>query len=94
MKYLAFLIVLGALFFSQQVFADKADLEIQFFYGKGCPHCVAEKKFLDQIEEKYPQIKVIDYLATDPKNHELLRNLLKKHNSEKYFGLFPLTFIN
>ena len=95
MKHITILILVFAIFlsFAQQVKADNPDLEIDFFYSKTCVHCIAEQKFLDEIEIKYPQIKINRHLNNDPKNHELLRELLKKHDAEKYFGAVPLTFI-
>lgn len=94
--FLIFIIFLGTWFFSQQVFAkpeENSILEIQFFYSKTCPHCIAEQKFLDGIEKKYPQIKINQYIFNTPENLELLKELLKEHNAEKYLGHVPLTFI-
>ncbi len=28
------------------------------FWGDGCPHCAAMKPFLDEMEKKYPSLKV------------------------------------
>lgn len=69
-------------------------LEIFFFYSKTCPHCIAEQKFLDDLEEKYAQeIKINRYFIGDAQSLDLLKYLLRKHNAEKYFGAVPLTFI-
>ncbi len=48
---------------------------------------------MDTLGEKYPEIEINRYLNSDPKNHELLRELLKKHDAERYIGLVPLNFI-
>lgn len=68
-------------------------LEINFFYSKTCPHCIAEQGFLDDLETKYPEIKVNRYLITDLSAQTLLKELLKKHNAEKYFGAVPMNFV-
>lgn len=32
--------------------ADKEPVIIHFFYGKGCPHCAKEEKFLEKIDQR------------------------------------------
>jgi len=32
-----------------------------FFWGDGCPHCAAEKPFLEALKQKYPSLEVRDY---------------------------------
>jgi thiol-disulfide isomerase/thioredoxin len=76
---------------SQQLAKER--LKIYFFYGATCPHCAAEKKFLSQLAEEYPQIEIESYLNTNPKYQSLLRNLVSKHNAQKYLGLVPMTFV-
>lgn len=34
---------------------------LYFFWGDGCPHCAAEKPFLDQLRQRYPQLDVRAY---------------------------------
>ncbi len=94
--FLIFIIFLGIWFFSQQAFAkpeNNSILEIQFFYSETCPHCITEQKFLDGLAEKYPKVKINRYLITDQALQQLLKDLLKKHDAEEYFGLVPLTFV-
>ncbi len=31
---------------------------VYFFWGDGCPHCAVEKPFLEQMEQKYPELEV------------------------------------
>lgn len=68
-------------------------IEINFFYSENCLHCAAEQKLLDEIEEKYPEVKINRYDAAKPENQELLIELCKKCDAEKYIGLVPLTFV-
>ncbi len=37
---------------------DDEKIEILFFYSLTCPHCAEERKFLEQLEEKYPRLDV------------------------------------
>ena len=36
-------------------------VNLYFFWGKGCPHCAAEEKFLEEMKGKYPQLEVKDF---------------------------------
>lgn len=97
-KYIFFIVILilGLIAFNPvlgQENSEKIQLEINFFYGETCPHCAAEKKFLDKIEEKYPEIKINRYLTTDSEARKILVDLARKHNAEMYVGLVPLTFV-
>ncbi|MFH1722882.1 MAG: hypothetical protein ABH950_09800 [Candidatus Altiarchaeota archaeon] len=49
------------------------------FWGEGCPHCNAEKRFLAEIEDKYPGLE-IQYLEiyNNDSNRELFNNLMQK----------------
>ncbi len=92
-KWIFPILLLGLIFGSFNFAFSQEKIEIHFFYGKICPHCADEQKFLDEIEKKYPEVKINRYLAGDSKNQELLRELCKKHNAERYIGLVPLTFV-
>lgn len=48
-------------------------INIYFFWGKGCPHCEKEKPFLEKLEQKYPQVKVLSYEVWGNKEN---RNLM------------------
>ncbi len=77
---------------SGSVFAE-TKLEIHFFYLKTCPHCAVEEKFLDYIEEKYPEVKVNRYFVGEPENQKLLKELCEQYGAQRYMGLVPLTFV-
>ena len=68
-------------------------IEVNFFYGSGCPHCATEQKFLDEIEQKYSEIKINRYLSNDETGRELLKQLCQECDSERYLGLVPMTFV-
>ncbi len=88
-----FVIILGVLFSPSQILAQNYKLELSFFYSETCSHCVAEQKFLDGLEIKYPEIKINRYLITDQVSQQLLKDLLKKHDAERYFGAVPMNFV-
>lgn len=52
--------VFAVLFFSQIAMAQEK-VNIYFFYGDGCPHCVKEEKVLNQIESENKDIKIYRY---------------------------------
>lgn len=69
-------------------------VEINFFYSDRCPHCAAEKIFLEKIKTKYPEVKINYLLATEPASFEVFKQLCQKGvDAEKYLGLVPLTFV-
>jgi len=53
-------IFLLAVLQSEISYASKK-VELYFFWGYGCPHCVKEKVFLEKLHQKYPQLEVISY---------------------------------
>jgi len=55
------------------------EITLYFFYGDGCPHCAEEKKYLDTIEDKYPNLKIVRYeVWYDDDNAELLNKVEKE----------------
>ncbi len=41
--------------------ADDEGVEIIFFWGDGCPHCARAKPFLEDLQARYPYVKVTSY---------------------------------
>ncbi len=72
---------------------QQQELKIYFFYIKGCPFCIAQKKFHEQIREKYPEIKFQYHNIINPESRKLLIDLADRHNAQRYVGIAPLTFI-
>ncbi len=61
---------------AQDDFSDSnKEVDIYFFWGYGCPHCNAEKPFLEKIQQKYSNLEVHSFEVT--KNKENI-DLLKK----------------
>jgi thiol-disulfide isomerase/thioredoxin len=71
--FLCLLLIFSGLFFlAKPVLAQQTLLH--FFWANGCPHCVKEKIFLENLVQKYPQIVVKDYeITSNRKNLELLQ---------------------
>ena len=95
MKRIIFLLILIFLTFPafQAANGQTDKLEVNFFYSETCSHCAAEQKFLDTIEQKYPQIQINRHSVSQVQCQEELIDLCKKYNIEQYIGLVPLTFI-
>jgi len=64
---LALLVVAGCSNNSKSSILDSAVVDtdknpnkviVYFFFGEGCPHCSAEKPYLQEWAEKYPEIEV------------------------------------
>lgn len=58
-------------------------LEINFFWGQGCPHCEKAKDFLTRMQEKYPEIQVNSYeVFLHPDNQKLFQEFGQKYGVE------------
>ena len=73
---------------------DKSyDVDLIFFYGQGCPHCAKMESFLEDTQEKYPDLKVHPYeVYFDKNNRALFQEMAKAYGGE--VGGVPTTFIN
>ncbi len=63
------------------VFAQEKidDITIYFFWGENCPHCEKAKPFLENLEQKYPEVKVRDFeVWGDSQNRKLLAEFGKE----------------
>lgn len=88
-KILLFLFLLFSLA-QPSLAADKVN--IYFFWGQGCPHCAAERKFLDSLQEKYPQIEIKSFEVTkNRENAELLQKIGQKLDTD--VSTVPFTII-
>jgi len=53
-----FFVFLCIIFLCAFCFAQDSS-KVVFFYGPGCPHCANESKFLETIEDKYPNLNIV-----------------------------------
>ena len=61
---------------------NKDKMTLYLFYGEECPHCEDEKKFLEDIKDKYKKYLNIELYETwhNKKNNELLTKVKEKLN--------------
>jgi len=56
--------------------AGQKKVNLYFFWSKGCPHCLREKQFLDQLEKKYNNLIIHRFeVGEDRENLELLQQV-------------------
>ena len=94
--FFIFVLIFGVMVFTPvfgQENSSAGGLEINFFYSETCNHCADEQKFLDEMEEKYPKVKINRHSISLAQCREELINLCRKYGLEKYIGLAPLTFV-
>jgi thiol-disulfide isomerase/thioredoxin len=93
-----FLILISAFIFSlilsNPVQAQSEKIEIYFFSSAICPHCKAEREFLDSLAKKYPEIEIKEYeVVYHPENQKILQEFYDKYQvQEKDKGWVPVTF--
>ena len=93
MKKIIFFIFI--LLFTTFNFVSAQEIEIDFFYSFTCPHCTEEKKFLDDFQERYPEVKINRYSVSDKEAVELLKNLYNEYQvPANHQGMVPITFTN
>ena len=59
MKKIISFIIIFLFIFPLGVFAEDRDITLYLYFGDGCPHCEAEMKYLNKIEKKYPNLKIV-----------------------------------
>lgn len=66
-----------------KIMANNEEIEIDFFYGVSCPHCAAEKVFLDDLQNRYPDVTINSYEVYENKdNLDLLKAKAKELDIE------------
>ncbi|MEW6068316.1 MAG: hypothetical protein AB1610_08505 [Nitrospirota bacterium] len=67
------------LFAVKTAYADK-EVKLYFFWGKGCPHCDKEEEFLNELKEKYTQLRVESYeIRNDKENARLFSQMAEAY---------------
>ncbi|MEW6407934.1 MAG: hypothetical protein AB1465_04545 [Patescibacteria group bacterium] len=68
--------------------------EVNFFYSPTCPYCAQEKIFLEELEKKYPEVKIKKFELSGG-NIELLKEFYQNYEvPQKLWGSVPITFID
>lgn len=74
---LATLLILPNFVFAQEA----APVYISFFYGDGCPHCAKEARFLQKLQQEFPNVQIKAFeIYNHPQNAELLSKVSQKLN--------------
>jgi glutaredoxin len=74
-----FLLIALLFLFAIKPASASSQVTLHLFEASGCPHCAAEKKFLNTIKDKYPQLTIKEYeVTTNSKNRELLKKIGEK----------------
>lgn len=92
-KLILAVFVLGLLFgvFSFAL-AQEEKVEVNFFYGRTCPYCAKEERFLSELEKKYPEIKVNRFAISE--NINLIKEFYQDYKvPPREQGYVPITFI-
>jgi rhodanese-related sulfurtransferase len=72
--------------------ADANKAVIYLFWGDGCPHCAAEKPFLEELAQRYPALTVRMYeIWYVPENQDLFKKMAAAYDFEP--GAVPTTFV-
>ena len=72
------ILFLGLFLFFSFVFANRAlavnEVNLYIFWGDGCPHCAAEKGFLNEIKDNYPNLRINAFeVYNDTQNQEYFK---------------------
>lgn len=74
-KKCLFIFILFVIFFPIKVFALN-EVNLYLFWGDGCPHCEDEMTFLNELEQRYTNIRIYKYETWYNKdNKEHLKNV-------------------
>jgi len=69
-------------------------IEINFFSSQTCPHCAEERVFLEDLEQRYPEVSVKEYdVIFYPENKKILEEFYERHQvPERDRGWVPVVF--
>jgi len=66
---------------------------VYFFWGKGCPHCEEERKFLEGMKRELPNLEVRDYEVWHNKENAGMMALMLEARGARFVGV-PVTFVS
>lgn len=85
MKYIKYIIFTALAFFICTSISAKEAVKLYLFYGDGCPHCAAEKEYLNELQMKYKNLEIVTYeVWYNEENATLMQDVkakLGKNNS-------------
>ncbi len=95
MKIIIFSICVLVLLFGAVNIIFAQGVELNFFYSPTCPHCAKEEKFLNGMQERYPDVKIKRFSVSERNNVGLLKEFYDNYNvPAEYQGMVPITFTN
>ncbi|MFW6071186.1 MAG: redoxin family protein [Candidatus Bipolaricaulota bacterium] len=66
---------------------------LYFFWSEGCPYCQREKPFLEDLQEEYPSLEVVDKeVSSNEENIELVKEMGQEYGRE--IRGVPATFLD
>ncbi|MEG2351343.1 MAG: hypothetical protein RSA10_03445 [Bacilli bacterium] len=89
--FISFILLL-ILFLPGRASALEKEVNVYLFYGDGCPHCRAEKEYLDTIKDKY-NLKIYEYEVWYNKDNQNTLNMVADYLKVEVTGV-PFTVIN
>lgn len=70
----------------------KEDINLYLFWGDGCPHCEAEQKYLEDLQEDFDNLKITKYeVWHNEDNNQLMKKIASK--TGKSLTGVPVTII-
>lgn len=88
--FLVFFLFLALMPFSLRAEESRVD----FFYSRTCPHCAAEKRFLEELKKEKEGLEVNIYPVSKPENRERLESFYQEYEVDlRKRGVVPATFV-
>lgn len=79
-------------FLSFSLGAAEEETVLYFFWTEGCPYCQREKPFLEDLQEEYPSLEVVDKeVSSSEENIELVKEMGQEYGRE--IRGVPATFL-
>lgn len=74
-----FFIIIAFFLWPKLSLAQNNTVNLHLFFSPGCPHCAAEKEFLEESQDKYPQLNIIMYdVGDNVENQKLYAKVAEK----------------
>lgn len=77
MKYVKYFLISCVAFLLCNNVAAKEPVKLYLFYGDGCPHCAAEKEYLEKLKQEDSNLEVIMYEVRYNEENATLMNEVK-----------------
>lgn len=85
------LVSLTLILISSILVSAQQETVLYFFWSNGCPHCAAEKPFLEEMKTKYPNLEVKDFDVSVGENAQLFVKMTEAYGTDP--SRVPKTFV-